>query len=66
MITKTIDLWKDLSYENKGNDHFRPTLDTYILKGEKTRGAVLICPGGGYVLTSDREAEPVALAFNAA
>lgn len=25
--------------------------------------AVLICPGGGYSFTSDREAEPVALAF---
>lgn len=24
---------------------------------------VLICPGGGYTMTSDREAEPVALAF---
>jgi len=66
MITKTIDLWKDLPYANKGNDNFRPTLDTYILKGEKIRGAVLICPGGGYEFTSDREAEPIALAFNAA
>ena len=25
--------------------------------------AVLICPGGGYAYCSDREAEPVALAF---
>ncbi|SEW03332.1 alpha/beta hydrolase [[Clostridium] fimetarium] len=66
MITKTIDLWKDLPYEGKGNDDFRPTLDTYILKGEMIRGAVLICPGGGYVLTSEREAEPIALAYNSA
>ena len=41
MINKTIDLWKDLPYESKGNDDFRPTLDTYIVKGEKIRGAVL-------------------------
>lgn len=25
--------------------------------------AVLVCPGGGYVMTSDREAEPIALQF---
>ncbi|MFD1466519.1 alpha/beta hydrolase [Lapidilactobacillus mulanensis] len=30
------------------------------------RPSVLICPGGGYVMTSDREAEPVALNFVAA
>lgn len=28
-----------------------------------TRPLVLICPGGGYSYTSDREAEPIALAF---
>ncbi|MCQ2491836.1 MAG: alpha/beta hydrolase [Lachnospiraceae bacterium] len=33
-----------------------------ILNGRK-RPAVIICPGGGYWLTSDREGEPVALAF---
>ena len=27
------------------------------------RPAVVICPGGGYGMTSDREAEPVALKF---
>jgi len=66
MINKTIDLWGKFPYENKGNDSFRPTLDTYILAGDKTRGAVLICPGGGYEFTSPREAEPIALQFNAA
>lgn len=29
------------------------------------RPTVIICPGGGYLATSDREAEPVALRFNA-
>lgn len=47
------------------------TLTTYIvaeqgeLAGIKKRPAVLICPGGGYFNCSDREAEPVALAFAA-
>lgn len=43
--------------------------DTYIheqskelLPGKK-RPAVLVCPGGGYQYTSDREAEPMAIAF---
>jgi Esterase/lipase len=31
--------------------------------GHHIRPAVLICPGGAYRFTSDREAEPVALAF---
>lgn len=31
-----------------------------------TRPAMMICPGGGYGFTSDREAEPVALTFLAA
>lgn len=43
-------------------------LITYLQDGSdsmaiKTRPLVLICPGGGYGYTSDREAEPIALAF---
>ncbi len=47
------------------------TLTTYILDDSPEmlagayRPAVLICPGGGYINCSDREAEPVALAFAA-
>ena len=47
------------------------SLTTYLIAQEgelKTVGkrpAVLICPGGGYLGCSDREAEPAALAFNA-
>lgn len=45
-------------------------LETYILgdtmddaRNRKTP-LVLICPGGGYAMTSNREAEPIALQFN--
>lgn len=45
------------------------TLTTYVLedspemlKGKK-RGAVLVCPGGAYLFCSDREGEPIAMAF---
>ncbi len=66
MIHQTIDLWDKENYDSAGNNGFRPTLDTYVLSGNKARGAVLICPGGGYVFTSDREAEPIAMRYNAA
>ena len=33
---------------------------------EKNRPAMVICPGGGYGMVSDREAEPVAKAYFAA
>jgi len=61
MINEKINLW-----EEKAEDGFIPTLVTYVLDGLKPRGAVLICPGGGYEFTSDREAEQVAIQFNAA
>ena len=38
-----------------------PTLIPFPVEG--SRGAVIVCPGGGYLNCSDREAEPVALRF---
>jgi len=44
-------------------------LQAYILnnskefQSERMRPAVMICPGGGFLGTSDREAEPIALRF---
>ncbi len=60
MIQKSIKLYPDRE---------DLTLTTYILKDSpemlagKKRPAVLVCPGGGYMNCSDREAEPVALKF---
>lgn len=47
-----------------------PTLTTYIqdnipAQAGRRRPAVVICPGGGYHMCSERESEPVALAFAA-
>lgn len=45
-------------------------LETYILNNSqeynvgKKKPLVLVIPGGGYIFTSDREAEPIALKFN--
>ena len=62
MIHKTIQL-----YQDKPN----VTLTTYVLDdstemlaGQK-RAGILICPGGGYLGCSDREAEPIAMRFAA-
>lgn len=44
-------------------------LDAYLLHDSqqyltsRVRPAVIVCPGGGYQFTSDREAEPIALRF---
>ncbi|MCL2319904.1 MAG: alpha/beta hydrolase [Treponema sp.] len=65
MHTFTLDIWEGFSYQGEEEDKFRPTLDAYILKSDTPRPAVLILPGSGYRQCSPREAEPVALRFNA-
>ena len=51
--------------------HENATLEGYILDceislgQESDRPAIVICPGGGYLYCSPREAEPVALAYAA-
>jgi len=69
MIHQIIDIkvdYKAAGIDGKGS----PKLYTYIIDHSpemdyhKARPAVIICPGGGYSMTSDREAEPVALRFN--
>jgi len=58
MLTKKIELSETASF------------DTYLLHNSqeynvnKKRPLVIVCPGGGYIFTSDREAEPIALKFN--
>lgn len=58
-------------YEKKSH----PYVETYVLSevldsaghgSSEPRGAVVIAPGGGYVGTSKREAEPIAMKFAAA
>ena len=52
-------------------DHPEATLEGYILDcelslgQEKDRPAIVVCPGGGYLYCSPREAEPVALRYAA-
>ena len=65
MQYEKIKIWEGVKTTISYDDGFEPVLETYILAGDKKRAAVLICPGGGYAYTSDREAEPIALQFNA-
>ena len=51
------------------NSEFKANLFTYLLDNSleidpnRKRPVVLICPGGGYTMTSDREAEALAVKF---
>ena len=51
------------------DSEFKANLFTYFLDNspeiepERKRSVVLICPGGGYQMTSDREAEPIAMQY---
>lgn len=52
------------------NEKRNVTLTTYILptggefRGIEKRPLIFVISGGGYEMCSDREAEPVALAYN--
>ena len=55
-------------FEFLGEDGKNPTLDTYLpynmaemRRQDRKRPCMLICPGGGYGMCSEREAEPIAL-----
>lgn len=67
MLHQIIDL--QVPYEKAGirKGDYQPTLHTYVLTPltDTVRPAVLICPGGGYTMTADREAEVVALRYAA-
>jgi acetyl esterase/lipase len=69
MLHKVINI--NVDYQAAGLEGSAdPKLYTYIISHSpemdyhKKRPAVIVCPGGGYVMTSDREAEPIALRFN--
>lgn len=63
MIFKEFELKEEGSLEGARLTVFiqEPSSELYISK----RPLVLLCPGGGYEWTSDREAEPLAFAFMA-
>ena len=61
----------NIDLPNRKDGDYQPTLHCYLLDQIRDyvpplRPAVLVCPGGAYAFTSDREAEPVAMKFLAA
>ncbi len=61
---QSIPLWPDAPAGSV--DDFIPTLDLYPLaeRPAETRGAVLVCPGGGYSGRAPHEGEPIAQKLN--
>lgn len=67
MLHEVIDIQIDYQKLGIKHDDYQPKLYTYVLDNSiemdinRVRPAVLICPGGGYSFTSDREAEAIAI-----
>ena len=61
-----LPLWPADPPASSPGDSFRPWLERYPAQGDTPRGAVLICPGGGYANRAPHEGEPVARRFNQA
>ncbi len=70
MIHEIIDLKLDHSKLGLNKTDYQPKVYTYILDNSpeidinRKRPTVVICPGGGYVFTSDRESEGIAIKLN--
>ena len=72
MIYKVLNI--DIDYKRFGADNhgYQPTMTLYLpdnsdyIEAGRKRPTVVICPGGGYQGTADREAEGVAFKFIAA
>lgn len=53
--------------KNRTLPESQASLTTYVMENspemepDRVRPAVIICPGGGYEMLSDREAEPIAI-----
>ncbi|MGN0252553.1 MAG: alpha/beta hydrolase [Oliverpabstia sp.] len=72
MIHQIIDLKVDYQKAGAVQDGSQPRLYTYVMEESEElvnshcRPAVIVCPGGAYRFTSDREAEIVAMRYLAA
>ena len=72
MRYEVFDINIDYRKINVDNGGFQPKMSVYLpdnspeIQIDRKHPTVVICPGGGYAMTSDREAEPIALRFAAA
>ena len=61
-----IALWPDAPPASAQGDAFHPYLQVFTVQADAPRGAVIVCPGGGYGGRADHEGAPIAQAINAA
>lgn len=73
MINEKVNISVDYAAMGVQPSPRQTILTTYILDSrniqtsmKKKRPAVIVCPGGAYEFTSEREAEPIAMKYNAA
>lgn len=59
-----IELWPEGAPLAAGNsDEDRPAITPFLVEGG-SKGAVIVCPGGGYGMRADHEGEPIARWLN--
>ena len=62
MIYKKVEIKVEGYQENA--DLYTYILDNSVeMRPNRKRPVIVICPGGGYTMTSDREAEPIAMQY---
>ena len=67
-MQNTVNITVDHKKAGLDESNYQPTLECHVPDlteemGRRKRGALLICPGGGYDYCSEREASPVAYRF---
>ncbi len=62
----SLPLWPSTPPHSSDGGSFCPVLETFILPSAEARGAVIVCPGGGYDHRAGHEGEPIAQAVNEA
>ncbi len=66
MSQNKLMLWEGTPPASSPESDFLPYLQTFVLPTSEARGAVLVCPGGGYANRAPHEAAPIAKSYNAA
>ena len=59
-----LKLWEKTPLFDAAYGQPEPTLTPFLLPGDEARGAVIVCPGGAYVMKADHEGAPVAQRMN--